>query len=122
MHAFGRLPVLVGQLEPVGHVDALDDQHLFIFLDVTDGFRDQEALTRRYLTRFQRASECPGQSTTGGGDQIVQGCRMWIMIGHADAIMFSNFGVYPKLYRLIFNRQVGAPVWTPHAFYPHFAG
>lgn len=69
MSCFALLQI---HLELIDHVDAADDQNLFLELDLTDRFRGQITFACRDTARLQRASEGAGQSTSCGGDHVVE--------------------------------------------------
>ena len=57
VHPLSFLPAFLGDREPVAHVDALDDQHAVLGLDLADGL-DLVAVGIDFdFTRLQRAGE-----------------------------------------------------------------
>ena len=70
-----RLTLLGAQPQPVGHVDAANDQDVTVLLDLARGLRREEPLAGWDLARFQRTAKGAGQSARGCGDEIVE-CRV----------------------------------------------
>ncbi len=71
--ALGHLALLGTQPELVGDVDPAHHQHLPILLNLADRLGRQVPLAGRYLARFQRTPEGPGQSAGGCRDEVVEG-------------------------------------------------
>ncbi len=90
MHPLGLLPALFGDREPVAHVDALDDQHAVLGLDLADGLNVVAVRIDFDLTRLQRAGEGAGQSAPGRRDHVVErrGVRR-VLLG-PDAIVLGD--------------------------------
>ena len=72
VYAFGRLPLPFLRLEPQLDMDATDHQNAVFFFDFAYGFADQPVYRRGDLTRLQRASKGSGESTGGGGDDVIE--------------------------------------------------
>jgi hypothetical protein len=104
-----RSPVLLVRLEPHPHVDALDHEDTFLFLDFTDGLCYQPVNRRRDLTRLQRASKGSGESTGGRGDDVVERRRMGREGIRRYLIVFGDGSVNSEDHRLRFRGQVSAP-------------
>ena len=104
MYAFGRLPLPFLRLEPQLDMDALDDQHLPLELDLSGRFARQEALTCINLTRLQRASEGPGQSTGGRRYDVVEGRGMLLELAGRELVVLGNGAMDAEYDRLLFGR------------------
>lgn len=96
MDPLDQLPLGFIRLEPVGHHDFSNDQHLTVLADETLHLADQLATARIYVTRFQRAPKSAGQSATSGSDNVVESRRMWRKGVRRDTIMRSDLRVHPE--------------------------
>lgn len=63
MHSNGRFPMLFRNLQLVTDVNPLDNQNPSILFYLATNPTDQNAVTSRNLTRFQRAAKGASQST-----------------------------------------------------------
>lgn len=90
MHTLDGLALFGIHLEMIFHMNAPNYQHLTILLNLTRRFCGQKPFTGRNSARFQRATKCSRQSTTGGGDHIVERCSMWLVNIDIDFVMFGN--------------------------------
>jgi len=70
--ALRRLALRGLGLEQHLDMNPFDDQHVPFQLHFAGGFRDELPGGRGDLTRLQRASKGPGQSTRRGGHQVVE--------------------------------------------------
>jgi hypothetical protein len=82
--------------EPVGDVDAPDDQDLAVQLDLADRVCLETTVSGRDATRLQRAPEGPGQSPGGRGDQIVQRGRVRLAVLGVGAVVLGYGAVHPE--------------------------
>jgi hypothetical protein len=64
-------------------------------------------VARVNLARLQRASKGACESATGGGDDIVEGCRVRLSDFRADAVMFGDGAVDAEMHRFRFGREIG---------------
>ena len=108
MDALGSFALLWLKLEMVGHMDPLDHEHVIVFFHFPNYVRPEVALSRRNLTRLQRASKGASQSATGGSNEIVKRGGMRLMDGSVYAIVLGDFRVNAKLYGCLFGGQIGA--------------
>jgi hypothetical protein len=84
------------ELEPVDDVDTLDDEDAVLVLDLAPRFGDESAFACGDVTRLQRASERPSQSTGGSGDDVVHGGRMLGLAPARDPIVVGDFVVHTE--------------------------
>lgn len=92
-----RVP-LVGRtaVELVANPDPFDHQYATLDFDVAFGFRRQAALTSLDLARLQRATQGSGQSTGGGGDDIVEGGGLRLVGPGGRLVMLGHLVMHPK--------------------------
>ena len=86
----GRLALGGVKLQAVANVDASDDQHLPVQLDLTGCFRGQESLPGRDPARLQRAPKGSGESPGGGSHDIVQRGRVGLVDGRIHSVMLCD--------------------------------
>jgi hypothetical protein len=97
------------QLQPVGDLDALDDQDAVLVLDLTSRLRGEPSFSGRDVTRLQRASERPRQSAGRRGDDVVE-CRRALGAAAAlHAVVVGDLVMNAELDRLLGPGQVRAP-------------
>ena len=100
VNPFNRLPLVRRRSELIAYVNASDHKHVSLELNFSDCFRTKPVIASVDLARLQRASECPGESTGGRGNDIIQGCGMrWISI-RGNLVMLSDLGMYAEDDRL----------------------
>ena len=90
------LPVLAVGFQFERGVDAADDEDVILSFDFADGLRDQAGIGRINLTRFQRASEGAGESTSSGGDDVVEGRGVGVEDLRGDLIMLGDRAVHAE--------------------------
>lgn len=90
MHPLNRLRMLCIRLEIVRDMNPLDHQNFVFFFYFTNDIGYEDALTCRYLTRFQRASKGSSQSATCSGNDVVKGCGVWRMDICINTIMLCH--------------------------------
>ena len=56
-----------------GHVDSPDHQHILLCFDLAGNIGGQLSIAGIDLARFQRTSECTHHSTSGRGNDVVNG-------------------------------------------------
>jgi hypothetical protein len=88
-------------------VDASDDEHVLLGLDLADSFGDEPSVGRRDLTRIQRASESSTESTGRAGDNVIERRGARRISIRRDLVMLSNRAVHPESDRLRLTRQPG---------------
>ena len=71
VHALDDLTHVLRGFESHRDVDPSNDHHAFVGLDFSGHVSAQLAAACVYMARFQRASECSNQSTSGRGDHVV---------------------------------------------------
>jgi hypothetical protein len=106
----------------VMRVDAPDDQDLAVQFDFAGDLRNQLAVARVNLARFQRTAKSAGQSTACCGDDIIKcGCARWKFF-RRDLVMLGHFGMDPEGHRIFFGGQPGQPLGAGLPFNPHPRG
>jgi len=95
-------------------VDSLDDQHLPFELDLSGRLAKEEPFTSRDLTRLQRASEGPDQSTRCGRDHVVERRGMRFILAGLRAVVRGDRPVRPEPDRLGFGREPSFAQWPLH--------
>jgi hypothetical protein len=73
VHTFNRRLRLDGRSQMIDNVDTLDHQDLVVFFDLACDLSRQPATACINLACLQRAPEGSGQSTGGGGDDVIDG-------------------------------------------------
>ena len=97
MCPFGRLvPVLRTAEQAIANQDPLDDQYLVLDEDFTFGLRRQLAVARVDPARFQRAAQCPRESTGRGGDHVVEGRGVIRVLTRGGAVVLPYLVVRPE--------------------------
>jgi hypothetical protein len=96
VYPLGRRSVHRIGLQPQLDVDALENQDLPVELNVSRRFADQEPFTGRNLTRLQRASEGPDQSTCGGRDRVVEGRCVRLVLPRLRSVVLGDRPVRPE--------------------------
>ena len=85
----------------VGDVDALDDEDVAFFLDLTDSVGFEIAFTCRYAARLKGAAERSGHSTAGGGNDVIQSRGVRFGDVGADSVMLRDLRVNTELHLAI---------------------
>ena len=119
VHPRSFLSAFLGDREPVAHVDAFDDQHAVLCLDLANGL-DLIALGIDLdLTRLQRAGEGARQSAAGGGHYVVQ-CRGvgWVLL-RPDAVVLGHLGVHAEHNGRVLGGQKGKTLRAAKTLNPH---
>jgi hypothetical protein len=104
MDAFGLLSLFWSNGESVAHVDAFDQQHPVLGLDLAYSLNFVPLRIDVDLTRFQRAGEGAGQSAPGCRHHVVECGRVWRVILGAHAIVLGDLGVNPESHGLTLGR------------------
>ena len=89
----------------VVHADALDDEDLVFYLDVTFGGRHQLAAARLDPARLQRATQGAGESTGGGRDHVVERRGVRLVRPGGCLIVRRHLVVHPEEDWLGLGRQ-----------------
>ena len=95
------------RLNPVADVDPPDNEHSVFGLNFTSDFSCELTVAGVNLTRFQRASQCTGESTTRGRNHIIQGGRPWVEVIRSQAVVPGHVAVHPESDGLVFRGQIG---------------
>jgi len=87
MHALRCFLTVRRQFQPVLDVDTANDEHIILFFDFARGLGHQPAFASRNVTRLQRATKGARQSAGGRGNDVVEGCRMWLVLTRFCTVM-----------------------------------
>jgi len=101
-------------------MDAPDNQYIFLQFNFTHGFGYQAIMRSSDVTRFQRASESAGQSTSGSRDDVVQRRGVRLQHGQWNLIVLSDGAVDAEYHRRFFCGQVGFSNRSLHPFDSNF--
>jgi len=80
----------------VVHPDPLDDEHPVFHLDVTFGGGHQVPTARIDPARLQRATQGPGQSTSGGRDHVVKGRGVRLERSGRGLVVLRHLVMHPE--------------------------
>ena len=89
-------------------MDAADHQNSVLFLDFAYSLADEPVYRSRDLTRLQRASKGAGESTGGGGDDVIESGRVRREGFGRHFVVLRDGAVNAKDNRRRFGRQVCA--------------
>jgi hypothetical protein len=96
VHPLGFFSAFIGDREPVAHVDAFDEQHAVLGLDLANGL-DLIALGIDLdLTRLQRAREGAGQSAAGSSHYVVECRGVRRVLLRTDTVVLGHLGVHAE--------------------------
>jgi hypothetical protein len=84
-----------------GLLDALDDEHFALDLDLSD--RLGVEVLERHLTRCQRARKGAEQSAARGGDHVVERGVVGFYVLRRDAVVFGDLAVDTEHYRIFLD-------------------
>ena len=101
-------------------MDAPDDQYIFLKFNFTHRFGYEVIIRSIYVTRFQRASEGAGKSTSGSRDDVIQRRRVRFQNGRRNLVVLSNSPVDSEYHRRCFCRQVCFSNRSLHPFDSNF--
>ena len=107
MHPLDGLLLAGIRLNPVADVDPPDNEDPVFGLDFTSDFSCELTVAGVNLTRFQRASQCTGESPARGRNHIIQGGRPWLEVIRSHAVVPGHVAVHPEGDGLVFRRQIG---------------
>ena len=77
-----------GNLQGIDDVNPFDDQHIAFFFDFSIYVGCQKAVACGYLSRFQRAAECTGQSAPCGCTDVIESGGVGFVDCSIHAVMF----------------------------------
>lgn len=86
----GHLALCGIKPQTVANMDASDDQHLPVQLDLTGGFRGKKSLPGRDPARLQRAPKGSGESPGCGSHDVVQRGCVRLVDGRIHSVMFGD--------------------------------
>jgi hypothetical protein len=91
VRTFGRF-ALIGRTtaQRVGDANRLDDQDLVLDVDVTFGRCAEPPFARVDAARLQRAAQGAGQSTGGGGDDVIEGGGVLGILAGSSAVVLTH--------------------------------
>jgi hypothetical protein len=101
-------------------MDAPDDKYVFLKFNFTHGFGYEVIIRSIYVTRFQRASEGAGKSTSGSRDDVIQCRGMRFQNGWRNLVVLSDSPVDSEYHRRCFCRQVCSSNRPLHPFDSNF--
>jgi hypothetical protein len=90
-------------------VDAAKHENALFNLDIAVGRRCKLTTARSDVARLQRAPKGAKQSTTSGGNDVVERCRMRLRHVTFDSVVTRNRAVCSKPYGLCLGRQLREP-------------
>jgi hypothetical protein len=85
-----RRALLGAQPQVVSHVDATNDQHVAVSLDLAGSLRREEPLAGWDLARFQRTAKGAGQSAGGRSNEVVERRVARLVDLRVDAIVLGD--------------------------------
>lgn len=106
VHPLNGLALRLRSPQLVMRVDPANDQNASLDFYFTGNFRDQIAVARINLARFQRTAKSSGQSPAGCGDDVIQRGCAGREFARRDLVMPGDFGMHSKCYRVIFGRNI----------------
>jgi hypothetical protein len=109
MHSLCGFPVRRIGLELELGVNAPNDQDAVFDFDFTHCIGRKTVVRSGDLTRLQRASEGAGESTGGGGYDVVQGSSARLNRTGRHFIMFGDGAVHSENDRLGFRGEISPP-------------
>ena len=92
----GCLPVFGLSLQHQLGVNPPDHQDVIFGFYFSDGFGHQPLVRGIDLTRFQRASECAGESTGGSRDNVIERGGMRLQHLGRYFVMFGHCPMHPE--------------------------
>jgi hypothetical protein len=97
-----------GSDEAHGHVNTPDDEHAVLGFHFSGHVSREFAVAGIDLARFQRTSEGAKHSTSGGADDIVDGCGVRVFqFGGIDFVVLGNGTMNAVDDRLGFSGKMG---------------
>lgn len=99
--------------QSIPHMNAADDEHAILLLDLAFCFRYQASCVRRNPARLQRAPQGTGQSASGRRDHVVE-CGGPLDIG-LTSVMRRHGSVDAEVHRILASRYPRAAIRPFHA-------
>jgi hypothetical protein len=118
VYPLGLFAFVLGHGEPIVRCDALQHQHAVAVEDLADRFNVVSLGLNFDLTRLQRARERTGQSTTGGGNHVIEGRRARWEVACPAAVMLGDLRMNPEHDRLLLRGQVRETLRATEALDP----
>jgi hypothetical protein len=100
-------------------MDLLDYEHLVLEVHLAFGIRRKLSLACIDPARLQRATQGAGESTGGGGDDVVERGGVVGVLASRGAVVLANLIVGSEENRFRLNREECAAYGTPVADDPH---
>jgi hypothetical protein len=82
------------------NMNATDNQHSVLDLDLACGFCGERIVACINLARFQRAAKCAYQSTGCRGDNIIKSGSVWFDSIGANTIVLRDWSMGAEAHRL----------------------
>jgi hypothetical protein len=119
VHPLSFLSAFLRDREPVAHMDAFDEQHAVLCLDLANRLDLITLGIDLDLTRLQRAGEGARQSTASSGHNVVQ-CRGvgWVLL-RPDAVVLGYLGVHAEHNGRVLGGQKGKTLRAAKTLNPH---
>lgn len=106
MRPFRCLALVVGAVaQRVCDPDPLDDEDLFLHIDLALGLCGQSPLARIDAARLQRAPKSAGESTRGRGDDVVESGRVLGILAWRRSVVLTHRTMRAEDHRLVFGRK-----------------
>jgi hypothetical protein len=84
----------------IDYMNSFNNQNVAVFFDLAPRFRSEKAFAGRNLARFQRAAKGAGQSAGCRSNHVIQGRGLRFMYTRIHPVVFGNFRMHTKLYRI----------------------
>ena len=105
-----RLPLVRGTItQSIPNVDLFDHEHAVVKLDHAFSIGYEPALIGGDPARLQRATKGSGQSTGGGGDDVIECGGVGFVRARRRAVMFGDLIMDAEEDGLGFRGQAGTP-------------
>ena len=97
----GCIPlVLRATFQQIANVDPLNDKDFVLYDHVALRLTGQPTFASVDPARLQRAPECPGESTSGGSDHVVEGGGVIGVLAGSGSVVLSDLVMSPKYHWL----------------------
>jgi len=120
MDASRSFPIGLFSSQLQSNMDAPDDQYVFLKFNFTHCFGYQAIIRSIDVTRFQRASEGAGKSTSGSRDDVIQRRGVRFQNGWRNLVVLSDSPVDSEYHRSCFCGQVCFSNRSLHPFDSNF--
>lgn len=114
-----RRALLGVQSKPVGHMDAANDEHVAVFLDLADRLRREVPLACWDLARFQRTAKAAGESAGGRGYKVIERRVTGLVHRLVNAVVLGDRGVDAEIDGFCMDGKKRAPQRPSYPFNPH---